>query len=71
MELILVFVRVISWIASFALRRRNDPNPYGFFEPGMQGMISGGTSVHPWAPARVYAPPSREPAGVKAEAAKK
>lgn len=46
-------------------------NPYGFFEPGMQGMISGGTSVHPWAPARVYAPPSREPAGVKAEAATK
>jgi aryl-alcohol dehydrogenase-like predicted oxidoreductase len=45
--------------------------PYGLFEPGMQGMISGGTSVHPWAPARVYASPSREPAGVKAEAAKK
>jgi aryl-alcohol dehydrogenase-like predicted oxidoreductase len=46
-------------------------HPYGFFEPGMQGMISGGTSVQPWAPARVYASPSREPAGVKAEAAKK
>jgi hypothetical protein len=46
-------------------------NPYGFFEPGMQGMISGGTSVHPWAPARVDASPSREPAGVKAQAAQK
>jgi aryl-alcohol dehydrogenase-like predicted oxidoreductase len=46
-------------------------HPYGFFEPGMQGLISGGTSVQPWAPARVYASPSREPAGVKAEAAKK
>jgi aryl-alcohol dehydrogenase-like predicted oxidoreductase len=45
-------------------------SPYGLFEPGMQGMISGGTSVHPWAPARVYAPPSQEPAGVKAQAAK-
>jgi aryl-alcohol dehydrogenase-like predicted oxidoreductase len=46
-------------------------HPYGFFEPGMQGMISGGTSVHPWAPARVDASPSREPAGVKAQAAQK
>ena len=46
-------------------------HPYAFFEPGMQGMISGGTSLYPWAPARVYAPPSREPAGVKAQAAKK
>jgi aryl-alcohol dehydrogenase-like predicted oxidoreductase len=46
-------------------------HPYGFFEPGMQGLISGGTSVQPWTPARVYASPSREPAGVKAEAAKK
>jgi aryl-alcohol dehydrogenase-like predicted oxidoreductase len=49
-----------------------DPgHPYIFFEPATQGMVSGGTSVHPWAPARVYASPSREPAGVKAEAAKK
>ena len=46
-------------------------HPYAFFEPGMQGMISGATSLEPWAPARVYAPPSREPAGVKAQAAKK
>ena len=49
-----------------------DPgHPYIFFEPATQGMVSGGTSVHPWAPARIYAPPSREPAGVKAQAAKK
>jgi aryl-alcohol dehydrogenase-like predicted oxidoreductase len=60
------------------LRRRLDEvgsleplHPYSFFEPGMQGMISGGTSVKPWGPTRVYAPPSQEPAGVKAEAAKK
>jgi aryl-alcohol dehydrogenase-like predicted oxidoreductase len=46
-------------------------HPYAFFEPGMQGMISGGTSVQPWGPVRVYAPPSKEPAGVKAEAARK
>jgi aryl-alcohol dehydrogenase-like predicted oxidoreductase len=45
--------------------------PYEIFNPGMQGMISGGTSVYPWAPARVYSPPSRDPAGVKAQAAKK
>ena len=45
-------------------------SPYSFFEPGLQGMISGGTSLQPWGPARVYASPSREPAGVKAEAAK-
>jgi aryl-alcohol dehydrogenase-like predicted oxidoreductase len=60
------------------LRRRLDEvsalepgHPYGIFEPGMQGMISGGTSVQPWAPARVYAPPSQKPAGVKAQAARK
>src|SRR5882724_6839006 len=45
--------------------------PYVVFSPGMQGMISGGTSVHPWAPARVYAPPSSNPAGVNARAAAK
>jgi aryl-alcohol dehydrogenase-like predicted oxidoreductase len=44
-------------------------HPYVFFNPGMQGMISGGTSVHPWAPARVYAPPSQETAGVAARTA--
>jgi aryl-alcohol dehydrogenase-like predicted oxidoreductase len=46
-------------------------HPYEIFNPGMQGAISGGTSVYPWAPARVYAPPSRDPAGVKARAATK
>jgi aryl-alcohol dehydrogenase-like predicted oxidoreductase len=46
-------------------------HPYVFFEPAMQGMISGGTSVHPWVPARVYAPPSVEPAGVAARAVSK
>ena len=46
-------------------------HPYTFFEPGMQGMISGGTSVQPWAPARVYAPPSQELSGVRAQAAGK
>ena len=45
--------------------------PYVDFEPGMQGMISGGTRVYPWAPARVYAPPSSNPAGVNARAAAK
>ena len=46
-------------------------HPYLFFNPEMQGMISGETSVYPWAPARVYAPPSRNPAGVKARTATK
>ena len=49
----------------------SDFQPYVDFNPGMQGMISGGTSVHPWAPARVYAPPSSNPAGVNARAAAK
>ena len=60
------------------LRRRLDEvsalepiHPYVFFNPAMQGMISGGTSVQPWAPARVYAPPSQEPVGVKVQAARK
>ncbi len=44
-------------------------HPYAFFEPGMQGMISGGTRVVPWSPARVYAPPSQEASGVQARAA--
>jgi len=50
-----------------------DPGyPYEFFNPGMQGRISGGTNVQPWAPARTYAPPSVEPqAGVKVNAAAK
>ena len=46
-------------------------HPYVVFKPAMQGMISGGTSVHPWTPARVYAPPSSNPAGVKARGATK
>jgi hypothetical protein len=46
-------------------------HPYEIFSPDMQGMVSGGTSVYPWAPARVYATPSRDPGGVKAQAAKK
>jgi len=46
-------------------------HPYLFFNPEMQGRISGETSVYPWAPARVYAPPSRNPAGVKARTATK
>jgi aryl-alcohol dehydrogenase-like predicted oxidoreductase len=49
-----------------------DPgHPYEFFNPSMQGMISGGTSVYSWAPARVYAPQSTEPAGVKSRSAAK
>jgi len=44
-------------------------HPYAFFEPGMQGMISGGTRVVPWSPARVYAPPSQEASGVQTRAA--
>lgn len=46
-------------------------HPYKFFNPEMQGMLSGGTSMRPWAPARVYAPPSRDVASVKAQVAKK
>jgi aryl-alcohol dehydrogenase-like predicted oxidoreductase len=46
-------------------------HPYKFFNPEMQGMLSGGTSVRPWASARVYAPPSRDVSSVKAQVAKK
>lgn len=35
-------------------------HPYTFFEPPMQGWISGGTKLRPWQPARVYATPSQE-----------
>jgi aryl-alcohol dehydrogenase-like predicted oxidoreductase len=45
-------------------------HPYFFFDPEMQGMISGGTNTKPWMPARVYKAPSTEPAGIKATAAK-
>lgn len=46
-------------------------HPYSFFGPQMQGWISGATNLSPWQPARVYAPPSRETASAKAEAASK
>jgi aryl-alcohol dehydrogenase-like predicted oxidoreductase len=46
-------------------------HPYKFFNPEMQGMLSGGTVVRPWSPARVYAPPSREVTSVKSQVAKK
>ena len=35
-------------------------HPYGFFRPDFQGWISGATGLHPWQPARVYAPPAQE-----------
>jgi aryl-alcohol dehydrogenase-like predicted oxidoreductase len=44
-------------------------HPYKFFGPEMQGMLSGGTSVRPWASARVYAPPARDVMTVKAQGA--
>ncbi|MGH9969736.1 MAG: aldo/keto reductase [Pyrinomonadaceae bacterium] len=46
-------------------------HPYVFFNPGMQGAISGGTRLRPWKPACVYGQPSAEPAGVKTSAAGK
>ena len=46
-------------------------HPYKFFGPELQAMLSGGTSVQPWAPARVYSPPTREASGITANAAKK
>ena len=41
-------------------------HPYGFFKPDFQGWISGGTGLKPWAPQRVYAPPSQEVVSVRA-----
>jgi len=35
-------------------------HPYGFYKPDFQGWISGATGLHPWSPARVYAPPAQE-----------
>src|SRR6185503_5989758 len=35
-------------------------HPYGFYKPDFQGWISGATGLHPWTPARVYAPPAQE-----------
>jgi aryl-alcohol dehydrogenase-like predicted oxidoreductase len=46
-------------------------NPYKLFNPEMQGMVSGGMKVQPWLAARVYAPPSQAPVGVKAQTANK
>jgi len=46
-------------------------HPYSFFNPEMQGMLSGGTKVEPWLAARVYAPPSQKPAGVSTRATTK
>ena len=43
-------------------------HPYGFFKPDFQGWISGGTGLKPWAPQRVYAPPSQEVVSVRAAA---
>ncbi len=71
-------LRCIEFEIPHDLRRQLDEvsalepgHPYVFFNPGMQGMINGGTNLQPWAPARVYAPPSLAPAGVKARAATK
>jgi aryl-alcohol dehydrogenase-like predicted oxidoreductase len=46
-------------------------HPYKMFNPEMQGMLSGGTKLQPWLAARVYAPPSQEPASVKTRVATK
>lgn len=35
-------------------------HPYGFYNPDFQGWISGATGLKPWAPARVYSPPSQQ-----------
>ena len=71
-------LRFIEFDIPAELRERLDQasapelgHPYAFFNPAMQGMISGGTSVRPWMPARVYAEPSAEPAGVKSQGAGK
>lgn len=71
-------LRSIEFDIPGELRKRLDDagaieavHPYKFFNPEMQGMLSGGTVVRPWAPARVYAPPSREVASVRAQVAKK
>jgi aryl-alcohol dehydrogenase-like predicted oxidoreductase len=44
-------------------------HPYVIFDPAMLGMMTGGTRLSPWQPARVYAPPSQEAASVQARAA--
>ena len=44
-------------------------HPYIFFSGGIQDMVSGNTSVRPWAPARVTGAPAASPAIPKANAA--
>jgi aryl-alcohol dehydrogenase-like predicted oxidoreductase len=46
-------------------------HPYKFFTPMLQGMISGGTKLSPWWPARVYSQPSTEIASLTASAGEK
>jgi aryl-alcohol dehydrogenase-like predicted oxidoreductase len=71
-------LRFVEFEIPGELRRRLDEigalepvHPYVFFEPEMQGRISGGTKLQPWQPTRVYAPPTQEPAGAKVSAASK
>lgn len=46
-------------------------HPYTFFEPPMQGWISGGTKLRAWQPARVYSTPSQQQASAVATAVTK
>ena len=46
-------------------------HPYGFYQPDFQGWISGATGLKPWAPARVYSPPSQEATSAAAAATTK
>jgi aryl-alcohol dehydrogenase-like predicted oxidoreductase len=46
-------------------------HPYMFFEPPIQGTISGGTTLTPWQPVRVYKGPSTEAAEVSRPATAK
>ena len=69
-------LRFLQFDIPAELRKRLDAvsaldlgHPYSFFEPGMQGMISGGTSVHRWMPVRIYATPSTTLASVAARTA--
>jgi aryl-alcohol dehydrogenase-like predicted oxidoreductase len=54
-------LRALEFQIPVQLRQRLDEvsaldpaHPYIFFDPVMQGMISGGTAVRAWAPARIY-----------------
>jgi len=69
-------LRFVEFSIPADLRRRLDEasapdlgHPYVFFNPGMQAMVSGGTSVEPWLPARVYERPSIASPEVKSRAA--